>query len=64
MKTIQEALLEAKQEIEQIESKPNKTLDDYDRISLLKAQIQYVEDYVLWLDNVMFVAIGMMMAMI
>lgn len=47
LKQIKQAIKETKNEIIDLESKPNKTEDDYKRINLLKMQILYVEEYVL-----------------
>lgn len=47
LKSIKQAIKETKNEIIDLENKPNKTPEDYKRINLLKMQILYVEEYVL-----------------
>jgi len=47
LKTIQQAIKETRNEIIDLENKPNKTPEDYKRILMLKNQILYVEEYVL-----------------
>ncbi len=47
LKSIKQAIKDTKNEIIDLENKPNKTPEDYKRINLLKMQILYVEEYVL-----------------